>query len=82
MVRYIMAMATTIQVSNELLDKLKTMKMYDKESYEEIIWDLLEDRMELSEQTKKTIEKSLADFKAGRTVSFEEVKRKMKLVRN
>ncbi len=73
-------MATTIQVSSELLDKLKSMRMHEKESYESIIWDILEDRMELSKETKKNIEKSLADFKAGRTVSLDEIKRKMKLV--
>ena len=74
-------MATTIQVSNELLEKLKSMRMYEKESYETIIWDILEDRMELSKETKKNIEKSLSDFKAGRIVSLDEIKRKMKLVR-
>lgn len=75
-------MATTIQVSNELLEKLKSMKMYDKESYEEVIWDLVEDHMELSAETQRNIKKSLADFKAGRTVSLEEIKRKMKLVQS
>ena len=34
-------MATTIQVSEELLDELKIRKISDKESYEEIIWDLI-----------------------------------------
>ena len=47
-------MATTISVSQELLSKLKERKMYDKESYEEVIWDALEDSMELSEETKKS----------------------------
>jgi len=46
-------MATTIQVSEELLDKLQKMKIHKNESYEDIIWDLLEDRMELSEEMKK-----------------------------
>lgn len=57
-------MATTIQISNELLQKLQNMKIHEKESYEELIWDLLEDRMELSEETKKNIaeyEKSIKD---------------------
>ena len=42
-------MATTIQVSNKLAQELKNRKMYDKESYEEIIWDLIEDTVELSQ---------------------------------
>ena len=53
MVTYIVVMATTISVSQELLSKLKERKMYDKESYEEVIWDALEDSMELSKETKK-----------------------------
>lgn len=48
-------MVTTIQISKELLNKLQGMKFNSKESYEEIIWDLIEDRMELSEETKKGI---------------------------
>ena len=72
-------MATTIQVSTKLLEKLKQRKIYDKESYEEIIWDLLEDSMELSEETKKHIEKSKEEIKEGKTVTLEEVKKKLKL---
>ena len=52
--------ATTIQVSKDLLQDLKSRKMYDKESYEDIIRDLLEDSMELSEQTLANIRKSEA----------------------
>lgn len=48
-------MVTTIQVSDNLIEKLKSMKFGDKESYENIIWDLIEDSMELSEETKKII---------------------------
>lgn len=38
------------------------MKIYDNESYEDVIWDLIEDRLELSEGTKKNIEKSEKEF--------------------
>ncbi len=59
-------MATTIQISEELQSMLKKRKLYDKETYEEVIWDLLEDTMELSE-----------DIKNKKTVSLEEIKKKM-----
>jgi predicted transcriptional regulator len=72
-------MATTIQVSNKLAKELKNRKMYDKESYEDIIWDILEDTMELSEQTKKDIEESLKEIKEGKTHSLEEVKKELGL---
>ncbi len=69
-------MATTIQVSEELMGKLKERKLYEKESYEELIWGLLEDSMELSKQTVKEIEQSLKEAKEGKTYSFEEVKKR------
>ena len=72
-------MATTIQVSKDLLKELKNRKMYSKESYEDIIWDLLEDTMELSEETKKSIKLAQADIKAGRVHTLEEVKKEFGL---
>ena len=68
-------MATTIQVSEKLVKKLKMRKMHEKESYEEIIWDLLEDTMELSEETKRNIEQSKKEISSGKTVTLEQVKK-------
>ena len=70
-------MATTIQVSNKLVEELKNRKMYDKESYEEIIWDLIEDSMELSEETKKHIEQARKDMKEGRVYTHEQIKKEL-----
>jgi len=72
-------MDTTIQVSRELLGKLQKMKMHAKESYEDIIWDLLEDRMEFSDETKRNIAQSEKEIKEGKVISFEEVKRKLRM---
>jgi len=72
-------MATTIQISEELRDLLSKRKLYDKESYEEVIWDLIEDSMELSEQTKKNIKEAEEDYKAGRVYTLDEIKQKYKL---
>ncbi len=44
-----------MQVSKQLLGALQVMKIHSKESYEDVIWDLIEDRMELSEETKKSL---------------------------
>ena len=70
-------MVTTIQVSEKLVEKLKNRKIYDKESYEQVIWDLLEDTMELSEETKRHIEQSRQEIAAGKTVSLERVKKNL-----
>ncbi len=72
-------MTTTIQVSNKLMNALKLRKMYNKESYEQIIWDLLEDTMELSEETKKHIAQARKDIKKGRVHILENVKKELNL---
>jgi predicted transcriptional regulator len=66
-------MATTINVSNELQQFLGSRKLFDKESYEEVIWDLVEDSLEINEETKKDIELGRKEIKEGKTFSFEEV---------
>ncbi len=71
-------METTIQVSVNLLERLRLMKMNEKESYENIIWDLIEDSMELSLEAKNNISISEREIKEGKTISLEEIKRKLK----
>jgi predicted transcriptional regulator len=68
---------TTIQISNDLANELKKRKFSDNESYEEVIWDLIEDTLELSEQTKKDIKEAEPDIKAGRVYKWEEVKKEL-----
>jgi hypothetical protein len=72
-------MATTIQISKKLLGTLKQRKLYEKESYEEVIWDLVEDTQEVNKETKLEIEQARADIKAGRSHTHEQVKRKLGL---
>ena len=79
MASYIIAMATTIQVSEQLMETLKRRKQYDKESYEEVIWDLVEDTLEINEETKTEIEQARADIKAGKFYTHEQVKKKLGL---
>ncbi len=71
-------MDTTIQISKILLEKLARMKMHEKESYENVIWDLIEDRLEFSQETKRNIEISEREIREGKTISLEKLKEKMK----
>ena len=71
-------METTIQISKLLLEKLAIMKISGRESYENIIWDLIEDRMEFSEETKRNIEKSRLEIEQGKTIALETMKKRMK----
>ncbi len=67
-------MVTTIQISGNLQETLNEKKLYDRETYEEVIWNLIEDSAELSEETLKNIKKSEEDIKAGRVYTLEEIK--------
>jgi tRNA(Ser,Leu) C12 N-acetylase TAN1 len=63
-------------------DKLKELKLYPGESYNKVVERLISlktDEGELSEQTIRDIEQSLEDIKAGRTLSMNEVKKRLKI---
>lgn len=70
-------MDTTIQISNDLLVKLRNMKIDNKESYEKVIWDLIEDRLEFSGATQKNIAQSEKEIKENKTISLEQLKKKV-----
>ncbi len=72
-------METTIQISKELRKKLQDRKFSSKESYEEVIWDLLEDTMEISEETKRDIEEARKEFKEGKVKTLAQVKKELGL---
>ena len=68
---------TTIQVSAGLAEELRDRKLYDNESYEDVILDLIEDTLELSEETKKDIEEARSEIERGEYVTFEELKKEL-----
>jgi len=72
-------MVTSIQISGNLQKELVKRKLSDKETYEEVIWDLVEDSRELSEETKKEIALARAEIKEGRFHSLAEVKKELGL---
>ncbi len=70
-----MTMATTIQISERLQAELAKKKLFDRETYEEVIWDLIEDTMELSDETKRNIEISRKEFKQGKFYTHKQIKK-------
>ena len=68
-------MATTIQISEALQKELAKKKLYDRETYEEVIWDLIEDTKELNAQTKKEIEQARKEIKEGKFYTIEQVRK-------
>ena len=72
-------MVTSIQISENLQAELIKRKFFDKETYEEVIWDLMEDSQELSEQTKREIAQARAEIKADKSHTLEDVKKELGL---
>ena len=72
-------MVTTIQISADLQEELSKRKLSKRETYEEVIWDLVEDTMEINEETKIEIEQARADIKAGKFYTHEQVKKQLGL---
>jgi len=70
---------TTIQVSNVLHNELIKRKLFDRETYEEVIWDLIEDTRELNDQTKRDIEKARDEIKAGKVHTLAQVRKELGL---
>ena len=70
-------MDTKIQISSSLKKELLKRKFFSKETYEEVIWDLIEDEQELNDQTKKEIAQSRAEYKAGKTRTLAKIKKEM-----
>lgn len=68
-------MATTIQISEDLQNELAKRKLFERETYEEVIWDVIEDTMELSEQTKKEIAEARKEFKEGKFYTLKEIEK-------
>jgi len=70
---------TTIQISNVLHNELIKRKLFDRETYEEVIWDLIEDTRELNDQTKRDIEKARDEIKAGKVHTLAQVRKELGL---
>jgi len=49
-------METTIKVSNEVKKYLGKMKIFERETYNDVIEVLIEDNLELSKETKRELE--------------------------
>ncbi len=72
-------MVTTIQISGKLQNELMNKKFFDRETYEEVIWDLIEDTNELNKETKRDIEEARSEIKKGKTHTLSQVKKEIGL---
>jgi len=73
-------MVTTIQVEEKTKEELERVKLFPRETYNEVIIRLVmtsQEETELSEETIKNIEKALEDVKKGRMYSTEKVRKEL-----
>ena len=68
--------STTIQISQNLQQELNKMKLFSRETYEEVIWNVIEDTKELSAQTKKNIAKSRKEISEGKFITLSNLRKK------
>ncbi|MFH1408296.1 MAG: hypothetical protein ABIH34_00140 [Nanoarchaeota archaeon] len=66
-------MSTTIQISDSIRTTLERMKLYQKETYNEVIARMIEDNTELNEKTKQDIESARKRVKKGQFVAMNAV---------
>lgn len=71
--------STTIQISQDLAQELNKKKLFTRETYEEVIWNIIEDTKELSEQTKKDIAIARQEIASGQFVTLGDLKKKYKI---
>ena len=72
-------MDTSIQISKRLQKELLKRKFFEKETYEEVIWGMIEDNEELNAQTKKELAIARAEIKAGKVHTLAKVKKELGL---
>lgn len=71
--------ATTIQIKNETLGRLKYFKEYNKESYDEIINKLIDEieEGELTDEALKDIIEAKKEIREGKGQKIEEVAKEL-----
>lgn len=74
-----MADTTTIQISEELKNELTQKKLIESETYEEVIWDIIEDTMALDEETIKEINLARKEIREGKYATISQVKKELGL---
>lgn len=68
---------TSIQIKKDTKLKLDSLKISKRDTYNDIIENLLEDSYELNKETMEDIQKAIGEYKKGKSHSLEEVKNQL-----
>jgi predicted transcriptional regulator len=70
---------STVQLSSETKLKLESMRMYPRETFNDVIERLFEDLHELDRRTLAEVEEARAEIRAGKYLTQEQVRKAMGL---
>jgi len=75
---------TTIQINIETLERLKTLKNFERQSYDEILNNLINncEGENMSEEEINEIQEGLEDIKKGRIYPIESVAKELGIILN
>jgi len=66
-------MVTTIQIKEDIKSTLTQMKLFERETYNDVLERLIEDVHELNDETKKEIESAINEIKSGKYITHEKL---------
>ena len=66
-------MTTTIQIDESVKTALNNMKLFKRETYNDVLERLIEDAQELNEETKKELELALNEIENGKFITHEKL---------
>ena len=70
-------MVTTIQIKEDVKSTLTQMKLFERETYNDVLERLIEDVHELNDETKKEIESAINEIKSGKYITHEKLAEEM-----
>ena len=70
-------MVTTIQIKEDVKSILTQMKLFERETYNDVLERLIEDVQELNKETKKEIESAIKEIKSGKYITHEDLAKEM-----
>ena len=70
-------MVTTIQIKEDIKLTLTQMKLFERETYNDVLERLIEDVHELNDETKKEIESAINEIKSGKYITHEKLAEEM-----
>lgn len=70
-------MSTTIQINEDIRSILNQMKLFERETYNDVLERLIEDVREINEETKNEIEYAIKEIENGKYVTHEKLAKEM-----